>query len=79
MKCPQHPDTDLRRELHETAFCDNTPHWFRQLFGAKPKMRSFYGSCTVWYDLDRNHRAQFGQEMVLSGIWSTRKFKRKKP
>jgi len=57
-----------RSELVVTVM--QQPTWVLRLFGAKPKVSKWRGSCTVWHRVPDAKRAPTWLELRLSDVWT---------
>ncbi len=66
-KCPW-VDEDILITL------ESVPGPIRRFFGAKPKLRQFVGSSTVWHEYPSFKRASTDWECYLSDRWAQYKY-----
>lgn len=63
-------------EIDKIFVFETEPHWLFRLFGVKPKIVKYIGSCTVWYTYPGIRRCGTFLEAQLVEHWKRHEYSR---
>ena len=69
---------DADRAGDITLVVEDRPGWLGALLGQRPRVRRFYGSCTVWHEMPTFRRCSTWTEAALADIWTRLRYEERR-